>query len=241
MTNAGSRVKVTSLLDCLVLPPSLQFKARNLALVRSFAPYLLSARGRSLTRGQQSLTAQLSQAGPGGDRSHCAQSGFTQGESASRHFHCRGSRGAAPGGRDARQPADSETKRDAEKERGREGERDRARECLPDRRMDRKSGEEKSCRSHPFLCTAPMCLSLRLSPNFSAPPRPSVGCMPPPLLLSSPLPSPYLPTLIPLSSHLSDSLLLPPLFLPLFPSLPISGLGGVHADSGTFFPSLQCL
>lgn len=169
-----------------------------MALVCAFAAYLLSPSGRSLPRGRQSLTAQLSQAGQGGECSHCAQSGFTQGESASRHFHCRGSCGGAPGGRDERQPADGETKRDAGKERGRESERDgdRERERLPDGRMDRKRGEEKSCCSHPLPRTAPMRLSLRLSPNFSAPPRPSAGCMPPPL------PSPHLPSLTP-SPHIS--------------------------------------
>lgn len=127
------------------------------------------------------LPAQLSQGGQDGSgvaNAHCAQSGFTQGESASQHFHCRDSHIAAPAGtREGRQKRDAERRTDGRKKR--------------------------SCCSHPSPSTASMRLSLRLSPNFSTPPRPLLlaACH---LSLSASPPSPAPP-------HPSDSLFHHPL------------------------------
>lgn len=75
---------------------------------------------------------------------------------------------------------------------------------------------KKSCCSHPSPSTAPMRLSLRLSPNFSTPPRPlcwlhatspSLPPLPhlPPPATPSPLPPPLSPSAPPssLPAHLS--------------------------------------
>lgn len=174
--------------------------------------YLLAAaRAHSEAR---RLPAQLSQGGQDGSgvaNAHCAQSGFTQGESASQHFHCRDSHIAAPAGtREGRQKRDAERRTDGRKKR--------------------------SCGSHPSPSTAPMRLSLRLSPNFSTLPRPFCWLH---ATSPSPAPLPHLP--LPPPASLRFSLPSPtPLVTPPPPSLSIPRLGGVYADSGTFFSQSVC-
>lgn len=68
-----------------------------LSAVSSFCHALPASLQLLLTR----RPAQLSQCGQDSGRAanaHCAQSGFTQGESASQHFHCRESHIAAAAG-----------------------------------------------------------------------------------------------------------------------------------------------
>lgn len=146
---------------------------------------------------------------------HCAQSGFTQGESASQHFHCRDSPIAAP----------ARTRDSWRGEGGRQTERQAG--MQRDRRTRGQAAALIPPQQSPNEADSSPCLSLRLSHNFS--PVPSVGCMPPLSLCLPSLTCPHIPLILFLSSitpiHSSS------LSAPLPPHLPTRG---VYADSGTF-------